>query len=294
MSQLIKKILFIVNPISGNGKQKNIASIIKRYLDKDKFSFELKFTKHQDHAREIILEQKDYFDILIAVGGDGSVNQMGTLLINSQVIFGIVPAGSGNGLARHLNIPLNFESAIDVINSYREPMKIDVAKINEKYFLSTAGTGFDAHIAWKFSTSNTRGFLTYAKITLRELFKYRIKKYELMFNDQIIKIPAFIVTIANSNQYGNNAYVSPESKLDDGFLRLIIVKPFPFYYMPLLIFRLFNKSLLKSKFVDHFTLKKLGINSQFHRVQLDGESITIRRKINIEIIPNCLNIIGNL
>ena len=294
MSQLIKKILFIVNPISGNGKQKNIASIIKRYLDKDKFSFKLKFTKHQDHARQIILQQKDYFDILIAVGGDGSVNQIGTLLINSQVIFGIVPAGSGNGLARHLNIPLNFESAIDVINSYREPMKIDVAKINEKYFLSTAGTGFDAHIAWKFSTSNTRGFLTYAKITFRELFNYRIKKYELMFNDQIIEIPAFIITIANSNQYGNNAYVSPESKLDDGFLRLIIVKPFPFYYMPLLIFRLFNKSLLKSKFVNHFTLKKLSINSPFQKVQLDGESITIKRKINIEIIPNCLNIIGNL
>ena len=294
MSQLIKKILFIVNPISGKGKQKNIASLIERYLDKDKFSFKLKFTAHQNHAREIILKQQDYFDILIAVGGDGSVNQMGALLINSQVIFGIIPAGSGNGLARHLNIPIDFKGAIEVINSYREPMKIDVAKINEKYFLSTVGTGFDAHVAWKFSTSSTRGFLTYAKITLGELFKYRIKKYQLIFNNQIIEIPAFIITIANSNQYGNNAYISPESKLNDGFLRLIIVKPFPFYYMPLLIFRLFNKSLLKSKFVDHFTLKKLGINSPFQKVQLDGESVTIRRKINIKIIPNCLNIIGNI
>ena len=294
MSQFIKKILFIVNPISGKGKQKNIASLIERYLDKDKFSFELKFTTHQNHAREIIIKQQDYFDILIAVGGDGSVNQIGTLLINSQVIFGIVPAGSGNGLARHLNIPINFKGAIEVINSHREPMKIDVAKINEKYFLSTAGTGFDAHVAWKFSISSTRGFLTYAKITLRELFKYRIKKYELMFNDQIIEIPAFIITIANSNQYGNNAYVSPESKLDDGFLRLIIVKPFPFYYVPLLIFRLFNKSLLKSKFVDQFTLKKLSINSPYKKVQLDGESVTMRRKINIEIVPNCLNVISNI
>ena len=294
MSQFIKKILFIVNPISGKGKKKNIPAVIERYLDKDKFSFELKFTTHQNHVREIIIKQQDYFDILIAVGGDGSVNQIGTLLINSQVIFGIVPAGSGNGLARHLNIPINFKGAIEVINSHREPMKIDVAKINEKYFLSTAGTGFDAHIAWKFSTSNTRGFLTYAKITFRELFNYRIKKYELMFNDQIIEIPAFIITIANSNQYGNNAYVSPESKLDDGFLRLIIVKPFPFYYVPLLIFRLFNKSLLKSKFVDQFTLKKLSINSPYKKVQLDGESVTMRRKINIEIVPNCLNVIGNI
>ena len=110
----------------------------------------------------------------------------------------------------------------------------------------------------------------------------------------MIDIPAFIVTIANSNQYGNNAYVSPDSKLDDGFLRLIIVKPFPFYYMPLLIYRLFNKSLLKSKFVDHFTLKKLCINSPFQKVQLDGESITMGKKIDIEVIPNCLNIIGNI
>ena len=294
MSHLIKKILFIVNPISGKGKQKNIASVIERYLDKDKFSFELKFTKNENHAREIILKHQDYFDILIAVGGDGSVNQMGALLINSQVIFGIIPAGSGNGLARHLKIPLNFKGAINVINSYRKPMKIDVAKMNDEYFLSTAGTGFDAHVAWKFSTSHTRGFLTYAKIALRELFKYNIEKYELIFNDQMIDIPAFIVTIANSNQYGNNAYVSPDSKLDDGFLRLIIVKPFPFYYMPLLIYHLFNKSLLKSKFVDHFTLKKLSINSPFQKVQLDGESITMGKKIDIEVIPNCLNIIGNI
>ena len=293
MSQLIKKILFIVNPVSGKGKQKNIASVIERYLDKDRFSFELKFTKNENHAREIILKQQNYFDILIAVGGDGAVNQMGALLINSQVIFGIVPAGSGNGLARHLKIPLNFKGAINVINSFHKPMKIDVAKMNDEYFLSTAGTGFDAHVAWKFSTSNTRGFFTYAKIALSELFKYKIEKYELIFNDQMIDIPAFIVTIANSNQFGNNAYVSPESKLDDGFLRLIIVKPFPFYYMPLLIYRLFNKSLLKSKFVDHFTLKKLCINSPFQKVQLDGESIIMGRKINIEVIPSCLNIIGN-
>ena len=294
MSQLPKKILFVINPISGSGKQKNIGGVIERYLDKFKFSFELVFTTHPKHAEEIILQQQAHFDIIIAVGGDGSVNQIGASLINSPVVFGIIPAGSGNGLARHLNIPLNFKGAIELINSYQHSIKMDVAKINEHYFLSTAGTGFDAHVAWKFSTASTRGFLTYAKITLQELFKYKIKKYKLEINDQIIEVNALAVTIANSNQYGNNAYVSPQSKLDDGFLRLIVIKAFPVYYAPLIIFRLFNKSLLKSKFVDMHKLKRIVITSPTEHVQLDGESLTMEQKLNIEIIPHCLHIIGNI
>ena len=118
MSQLPKKILFVINPISGSGKQKNIGGVIERYLDKFKFSFELVFTTHPKHAEEIILQQQAHFDIIIAVGGDGSVNQIGTSLINSPVVFGIIPAGSGNGLARHLNIPLNFKGAIKLINAH--------------------------------------------------------------------------------------------------------------------------------------------------------------------------------
>ena len=294
MSQLPKKILFVINPISGSGKQKNIGDVIERHLDKFKFSFELVFTTHPKHAEEIILQQQAHFDIIIAVGGDGSVNQIGTSLINSPVVFGIIPAGSGNGLARHLNIPLNFKGAIELINSYQKPIKIDVAKMNGHCFLSTAGTGFDAHVAWKFSTATTRGFLTYAKITLQELFKYKIKKYKLEINDQIIEVNALAVTIANSNQYGNNAYVSPQSKLDDGFLRLIVIKAFPVYYAPLIIFRLFNKSLLKSKFVVQHTLKRIVITSPTEHVQLDGESLTMEQKLNIEIIPHCLHIIGNI
>jgi len=294
MSQLPKKILFVINPISGSGKQKNIGGVIERYLDKFKFSFELVFTTHPKHAEEIILQQQAHFDIIIAVGGDGSVNQIGTSLINSPVVFGIIPAGSGNGLARHLNIPLNFKGAIELINAHQQPIKIDVAKMNGHYFLSTAGTGFDAHVAWKFSTATTRGFLTYAKITLQELFKYKIKKYKLEINDQIIEMNALAVTIANSNQYGNNAYVSPQSKLDDGFLRLIVIKAFPVYYVPLIIFHLFNKSLLKSKFVVQHTLKRIVITSPTEHVQLDGESLTMEQKLNIEIIPHCLNIIGNI
>jgi len=294
MSQLPKKILFVINPISGSGKQKNIGGVIERYLDKFKFSFELVFTTHPKHAEEIILQQQAHFDIIIAVGGDGSVNQIGASLINSPVVFGIIPAGSGNGLARHLNIPLNFKGAIELINSYQQPIKIDVAKMNGHCFLSTAGTGFDAHVAWKFSTATTRGFLTYAKITLQELFKYKIKKYKLEINDQIIEVNALAVTIANSNQYGNNAYVSPQSKLDDGFLRLIVIKAFPVYYAPLMIFRLFNKSLLKSKFVDMHKLKRIVITSPTEHVQLDGESLTMEQKLNIEIIPHCLHIIGNI
>ena len=294
MSQFPKKILFIINPISGKRKQKNINTIIEQYLDHTKFSFDLMYSKYHQHAQKIVLKQLKNFDIMIAVGGDGSVNQIGTSLINSSVVFGIIPSGSGNGLARHLNIPLNFKGAIELINSYQQPIKMDIAKMNGHCFLSTAGTGFDAHVAWKFSTATTRGFLTYAKIILKELFRYKITKYELEINDQTIKMKALAVTIANSNQYGNNAYVSPQSKLNDGFLRLIIIKSFPFYFAPLLIFRLFNKSLLKSKFVVQYILKRMVLTSPTEYVQLDGESLTMEGKLNIEVIPKCLNMIGSI
>ncbi len=294
MNKLPKKILFIINPISGKRKQKNIHTIIEHYLDHRKFSFDLMYSEYHQHAQEIVLEQLKNFDIMIAVGGDGSVNQIGTSLINSSVVFGIIPSGSGNGLARHLNIPLNFKGAIELINSYQRPIKMDIAKMNGHCFLSTAGTGFDAHVAWKFSTATTRGFLTYAKIILKELFRYKITKYELEINDQTIKMKALAVTIANSNQYGNNAFVSPQSKLNDGFLRLIIIKLFPFYYAPLLIFRLFNKSLLKSKFVVQHTVKRMVMTSPTGHVQLDGESLTMEGKLNIEVVPKCLNIIGKI
>lgn len=294
MSQLPKKILFIINPISGKRKQKNIHTIIEYYLDHRKFSFDLMYSEYHQHAQEIVLQQLKNFDIMIAVGGDGSVNQIGASLINSSVVFGIIPSGSGNGLARHLNIPMNFKGAIELINSYQEPIKMDIARMNGHCFLSTAGTGFDAHVAWKFSTATTRGFLTYAKIILQELFRYKIKKYELEINDQTIEMKALAVTIANSNQYGNNAYVSPQSKLNDGFLRLIIIKSFPFYYAPLLIFRLFNKSLLKSKFIVQHTVKRMVMTSPTEHVQLDGESLTMEGKLNIEVVPKCLNIIGKI
>jgi diacylglycerol kinase (ATP) len=288
------KTLFIINPIAGNGKQKKILPLIDKYLDKSKFSYDIKFTEYHEHALAIVSEAKEHYEIIVAVGGDGSVNQIGSMLIDSPCIMGIIPSGSGNGLARHLEIPLSFKGAINLINNYKKGSKIDIGVLNNRFFTSTAGIGFDAHVGWKFSKASKRGFLTYVKITLKELFNYKLKEYQLISDKQPQLFKALLVTVANSNQYGNNAYISPNSKLNDGYLRVLVVHPFPFYAAPGLVLKLFSKRILSSKYVTEYRLKKMTLISPSEEVQMDGEPYLMPHELNISILKQSLNIIGNI
>jgi YegS/Rv2252/BmrU family lipid kinase len=287
-----KKILFIVNPISGTGKQKNIESLVNLHLDKTKFISTLKFTKYAGHAKEIVKNEHPNFDIIVAVGGDGTVHEVGTSLINTDCILGIIPTGSGNGLARHLKIPMKVKDAVKHLNNYKVK-RIDTVLLNNQPFLGAAGFGFDAHVAWKFDEAPTRGLLTYLKISVQEYFSYKPQEYKLIFKDKTVETTDFLITISNSNQYGNNAYISPNSVLDDGYIRLIGLKYFPLYIAPLLALKLFNKKILTSKYVTEYKTDYVEIQSPRPEMHMDGEPVKHHDNIKIEVNPKSLNVISN-
>lgn len=288
-----QKIAFIINPVAGRRKVRNLEGKIINRLNKDIWDAWIYYTQYQGHATQLSIEAyQNGCHTIVAVGGDGTVNEIATACVKLKATLGIIPLGSGNGLARELKIPLLLKRAINQLNS-AERRTIDVGALNEHYFFCTCGTGFDATIGHKFAKMPKRGFSTYVKTTLREFFGYRPKKYKVKIDGEKLERKAFLVTIANAGQYGNNAYISPNSKIDDGFLDVCLFKPFPWYKAPILGIRLFSSSMDKSKYLEIIRAKKMFIQRKkklkFH---IDGEPITLKGKVKIQVLPQALNVIS--
>lgn len=289
----IKEVEFIINPIAGTRSGLNFENIIKEHLDSENLSFSVSYTQERGHAYDLATQAvnlgKDY---VIAVGGDGTVNEVARALIYENSALGIIPVGSGNGLARHLGIPLNPVLAIEVINQQNKYL-IDAGKANGRAFFCTAGIGFDAHIGRMFSMSTKRGFNTYVKTVLQEFLQYRSHTYYVKVDEEEeFSKEAFSITFANAAQFGNNAYISPEADISDGKLDLCLIKKYPKRVALHLGMRLFNKSIHKSRFV---TIKKVDSviikcpdADCFH---LDGEFLNLQGDLEVQVIPRCLNIL---
>ena len=251
----------------------------------------LKYTERAKHAIEIVQNNADKFDIIVAVGGDGSVNEIGKSLINSNTTLAIIPAGSGNGLARDLHIPMQIKKALLLINKGKTKL-IDTIKINDDYFLGTAGVGFDAYISWKFEEVPTRGLLTYIKVAFKGFWTYKSSDYTVFYDGKEKNIKkGLLVTFSNSKQYGNNFIISPKSKIDDGLVKLIIVKKFPFIYLPIFGFYLLSQQIDKFKFTEEISAKKITLTSSTNEVHIDGEPIKMNNILEVEVIPQSLNVI---
>jgi diacylglycerol kinase family enzyme len=194
-------------------------------------------------------------------------------------------------MARHLNIPLTIKKSISLINNGKIKL-IDTIKINNDYFIGTAGVGFDAYISWKFAESKKRGFWTYFKISLTGFFKYQPSDYLVKYdnNEKSIK-EGWLVTFTNSNQYGNNVIISPDSKCDDGNIRLISINKFPFYYFPAFIYYFLMKKILKFKFTDEIVSNKITLINPNNKIHTDGEPINMENKIEVEVIPQSLKVL---
>lgn len=285
-------ILFIINPISGTVKKSGVQELIKTHLDLNKFDYTITYTEYPQHATEIAIKETDNYQIIVAVGGDGTVHEVGIGLINTKTILGILPMGSGNGLARHLKIPMSTKKAIQHLNHYTSK-PIDTVKINDTFFLGAGGVGFDAHISNLFAKSNKRGFITYLKISIKEFFSYKEVDYQLNIDGKTIDIKAFLVTFANSNQYGNNAFIAPNSVIDDGWISIVILRKFSLIYALPLAIKLFTKRINSSKFVKEIKVQKAQIISPNQEIHLDGEPMLIETIINIEVLPRSLNVISN-
>lgn len=287
-----QKTLIIINPVSGTNSKRNFPELFDRYLDKQKHQYELKFTEKAGHATELVKEALEgNIDNIIAVGGDGTINEIARALVNTHAALGIIPSGSGNGLARHFKIPLKTVEAICALNDF-EKIKSDAASLNGKYFFCTAGVGFDAQIGQKFSEAGTRGFQTYIKTTINEFLAYKPEKYQIITPEEIIEKEAFLITLANTSQYGNNAFIAPEASTSDGKLNICILEPFPVYLAPDLGRRLFTGSIHKSRFMKNLLVSSLTIKRPSNgAIHLDGEPMTMGTELEVKCHPNALNII---
>lgn len=288
-----RKILFVINPISGVKTKYNFPLKIDKYLDKSKFDSECVFTEYRGHGSQIAAEAiRNGVDILVAVGGDGTINEVASEVEGTNKLMGIIPFGSGNGLARSLGIPIHAIQAIKRINKLNIS-KIDSGTFNGKKFFNMAGLGFDAQISARFAENVKRGLINYAKIAFSEVFNYQSQHYHLNIDGKEYAHQAFMISIANSSQYGNNAHISPLASLNDGMLDICIVKPFPLYKFPVLVFRMFRKNTHKSNYLEIIQGSKIIITRESAAViHLDGDPIDMGNTLTIGINPHSLNILN--
>ncbi|HEY8402443.1 MAG TPA: diacylglycerol kinase family protein [Cytophagaceae bacterium] len=287
-----EKILFIINPISGGKKKEHLPELIKQYLDPKKFIPEIRFTERGGHATVLAREAlTNGYSFIVAAGGDGTINETARELINTHAVLGIIPFGSGNGLARHMRIPLNTIKAIQLINQMNV-VSIDTGYINNHYFFCTAGVGFDAHIGHAFANAGTRGFKTYFKISVKEFFNYKPHRYRLTCNGEEREENAFLITFANTSQYGNNALIAPLADVQDELLDVCILSKFPSVYALDLGRRLFSGTMNKSRYMRVVKTKEITVvRDQAGPVHVDGEPIEMGEKLHVAVVPSSLKVL---
>jgi diacylglycerol kinase (ATP) len=288
----VKKILFIVNPISGSGKNNPLEKYIEEQFGNDKFTYKIIYTERAGHATELSKTAvAEGTDIIVAVGGDGTVNETARAIIGTNCALGIIPRGSGNGLARHLKLPFNVKKGLESIATGNY-ISIDTATLDDKVFLSIAGMGYDAHVAKKFAKAGTRGFMTYFKIVSSDYKNYKPRKYKLILDGKTIKWTAFMVSFANSNQFGNNTSIDSSAKIDDGYIDVCIVRKVPMIRLPLVLPLLFMGKFDKSLYIEIIRAKEVTIiRKKGKAVHLDGDPYESGKQIEIKIHPLSLKII---
>ncbi|WP_246862685.1 diacylglycerol/lipid kinase family protein [Pedobacter sp. KBS0701] len=285
-------ILFIINPISGGRGKLRIPDFIDKYLDKEKFSPNFVFSEYVGHAGELADEAATKnFDVIIAAGGDGTINEVATKVLKHNKILGILPLGSGNGLARFLSISKNLRYALSIINNFKID-EIDTAEFNKKCFFNLAGMGFDAHLSSVFSKDKKRGLSGYVKLGFKEVFNYKAQTYNLNIDGTEYTRKAFAISIANSSQYGNDVYIAPNASVKDGLLDVCIIKPFPIIKLPVLGYVMLRGKAESSDMIEIIKGKNIKIiRETAGAVHVDGEPLQMGVEIEAVINPLSLKVI---
>ncbi|MEI6766826.1 MAG: diacylglycerol kinase family protein [Bacteroidota bacterium] len=287
-----RKIRFIINPVSGIGRQRIVERRVEKYLDHSKFEHEICYTEFAGHAVDLSRDAAEQgVDIVVAAGGDGSINEVARGVLGSKTAIGIIPVGSGNGLAHFLRIPRSIKKALRIINRHNVKI-IDTANINDKLFVSIAGIGFDAYVAEKFARSTVRGFWTYAWIILKEYTLFKSNHFKFYINGEMIKRRAFMVSFANSDQFGFNCAIAPKAKIDDGLLDVCIVSKPNILFAPLLV------PLMFAKVIDITPWIEIIRTSEIHCFQLknfiahiDGDQVHLTKELIVKVNPASVRVL---
>ncbi|MBW6478531.1 MAG: diacylglycerol kinase family lipid kinase [Bacteroidales bacterium] len=287
-----KSILILINPISGISNKDRIRQLLKEKLNDSDLDYAVKFTGYPGHGTELSQEAaKKGFDAVIVAGGDGSVNEVARGLVNTNTALGIIPTGSGNGLAHFLHIPFNLGKAIENIKAF-QIKKIDTFTLNENFGCNLAGVGFDAKVAVEFSKVKRRGFWSYFRIVLQEYLTYESQNYILEFDGKTIKRKALMVCFANSNQFGNNAVIAPDARTDDGLIDVCIISKVPLFEAPVMGTMLVSRLLNKTHYAEYFKTNEVILHKPAGvPLHIDGDPVDTENTIHVKVNPLSLNVI---
>jgi YegS/Rv2252/BmrU family lipid kinase len=284
-----KKPLVIINPDSG---VMPINYIVSLGLDLWKDDISIVKSLSKNDTKKIISQNSEKHDIFIAAGGDGTVHSVAEQLVNTNKVFGVLPLGSGNGFAREFGFNINIKSLMSNIQK-TEVMPIDVIELNGQLCLNVAGIGLDSFVAHSFNDLKFRGFFPYMWLTLKTFIQ--LKPFPVTIwceNKKIISENLFMISVANTRQFGNNAFIAPDAKPDDGIINIVLIKPFPKILGAVFAIRAFTKRINKSKYVKQIkTDKEIVIETCETRMHIDGEPIKIESKVIIKIKREALNVL---
>ena len=288
----MKHVRFIINPISGVGKKNKLSGLIEAHLDKILFTYDIVYTEQRGHAAEIARASiEEQIAILVIVGGDGSISETAAVLVGSNITLAIIPCGSGNGIARHFNIPLDLKKAIQLINS-QSTITIDIGTMNDRTFTGFCGFGYDALIAHRFDNVSKRGFWSYAKLVLKQLKNFNPIEVECLESGKKWE-NIFFCSVANTSQFGSNFRMSPGSFATDGKLELIIVKKPSFFQFAGLLYKSYFGDVRKSKHTETISSANFHFRLNTTLAHIDGDPFHLTTNtIKIDCIPKSLLIIA--
>ena len=280
------RVFLIINNYAGHKEGAKAVDIVIPLLVKNGCEVEYAFTQYAGHATELALKATSAgFDLVVAVGGDGTVNETAQGLIGTRIPMGIIPVGSGNGLARELGISMSMRKSSHALLNGTD-LQIDVCRMNQQRFLCTSGIGFDARIADLMSKASSRGLQRYIQLVIKQSIVYKPINVKMKIDGKPINQAAFLITFANASQFGNNAFIAPAASMSDGLIDVVVVKPFSKIWMPVFAVSLFARFIHKLPFVDCYKAKKIELEwtdtSIFH---FDGEPGQLTLPATITLDP---------
>ena len=267
--------------------------MVEKYIDRNKYDFSIEYTRYAGHACELTTDAVARgVDVVVAVGGDGTINEVGRSLVHTSTAMAVIPCGSGNGFARHLGVPLDVRGAIEFINA-ASPVSIDYGKINGHPFFCACGVGFDALVSNHFAQGSRRGLFSYVQKTLTDWVTYKSEVYEVEADNVKKRYKAFVIACGNASQYGNNAYISPYASMRDGLLTVSVLSPFPSVEVPRIVTQLFANSFDRSDYMTMISARKVRImRDAAGPAHYDGEPCEMEAELTVEVVPGGINVLA--
>lgn len=285
----MEKLRILINPIAGHGFAPRIAALVDSSSLSNRFEVDVQTTEYAGHASVLAKEAvSEGYSGVIAAGGDGTVNEVASQLTGTNTALGIIPAGSGNGLARHLGYALKYQNTLEQI-AQAGLTRIDSLRINGQFAVNVSGFGFDGLVAWRFNHEGKRGLSNYTRIGMSEYFKYPVIHFTIEADGKKLEKDAHMLVIANASQFGNAAIIAPNARLDDGKIDLVMVHRPPVWQLPALFFRLFNGSLKDNHYIQTLPCRKFTAKSNRPvHLHIDGEAHKEITSIEVEVMPRSL------